>query len=346
MFAVALGFPIAGVLPALPLQAQQLQAALSGLVKDQSGTPIAGATVTVRSGETVVVQTTTDGNGLFRFSGAPAQYRVDITAGNFQPIRDAEIPFSADGPSQFTLDTGLFGTTETARSSHRPPARPGASRLGESPVQQEADRRPWEMGVLFQGGLGLTENRSGFRFLLAGAHVGKVLTTGSGSGLLRGNFEYAAEVLPYWQAFTPRFQKVSCGADPGATIYSCSAPYTVGGTYSGVSVTPIMLRWNFTHGERWMPWVQGAGGLVWTDHKFPAVGNLNRGDLSSNGIHGDTSVWNFTPQFGVGTHLFVRAHRSLDFSANAVHISSASLGDRNPGVNASVQFSLGYAWWK
>ena len=38
--------------------------------------------------------------------------------------------------------------------------------------------------------------------------------------------------------------------------------------------------------------------------------------------------------------------RSIDFSANAVHVSSASLGDKNPGVNASVQFTIGYSWWK
>jgi hypothetical protein len=49
---------------------------------------------------------------------------------------------------------------------------------------------------------------------------------------------------------------------------------------------------------------------------------------------------------GVGFHYFLRPRRSIDFSANAVHISSASLGDKNPGVNASVQFSVGYTWWK
>jgi len=57
-------------------------------------------------------------------------------------------------------------------------------------------------------------------------------------------------------------------------------------------------------------------------------------------------VWNFTPQGGVGMHYFFKDKRSVDFSANAVHISSASLGDKNPGVNASVQVSLGYTWWK
>ena len=42
----------------------------------------------------------------------------------------------------------------------------------------------------------------------------------------------------------------------------------------------------------------------------------------------------------------IKPKRSISFAANAVHISSASLGDHNPGVNASVQFQLGYSWWK
>jgi hypothetical protein len=139
---------------------------------------------------------------------------------------------------------------------------------------------------------------------------------------------------------------------------TCSAPFPSGGTYTGASVTPIILRWNFTHGRRMMPWVQGAGGLVWTDHKYPGFGvppSAGAGIygppesvylLANDGPNTETSVWNFTPQFGVGVHYFVRARRSIDVSANAVHISSSSLGDKNPGVNASVQFSIGYSWWK
>ena len=93
------------------------------------------------------------------------------------------------------------------------------------------------------------------------------------------------------------------------------------------------------------PWVQGAGGLLWTNHKYPAYGStvLN---LSNDGPNAETSVWNFTPQGGVGLHYFVSRTRSVDFGVNAVHISSASLGDRNPGVNASLQVNLGYSWWK
>ena len=38
--------------------------------------------------------------------------------------------------------------------------------------------------------------------------------------------------------------------------------------------------------------------------------------------------------------------RSIDLGVNGVHISSASLGDRNPGVNASIQVQVGYTFWK
>jgi hypothetical protein len=121
-----------------------------------------------------------------------------------------------------------------------------------------------------------------------------------------------------------------------------------------VSITPIVLRWTFAGKGRLTPWVQGAGGLLWTNHKYPAFGGVptnpqggvSTNPIGDNGPNDDTSVWNFTPQFGVGAHWFTGARRSVDFGANAIHISSASLGDKNPGINASVQFTVGYSWWK
>jgi lipid A 3-O-deacylase len=181
--------------------------------------------------------------------------------------------------------------------------------VNESPVAKVANSIPWEYGALIQGGNGLTENRDGFHFLMAGGHLGKVLTPELGHGLLKGNFEYAVEVFPFWQSYTPKFQKASCFAVP-----------TAGTTFIGP-------------------------GLLWTNHKYPAFGS-NVLNLTNDGPNSDASVFNFTPQGGVGFHYFVKDRRSVDFSANAVHISSASLGDKNPGVNASVQFSLGYTWWK
>jgi lipid A 3-O-deacylase len=215
----------------------------------------------------------------------------------------------------------------------------------ETPFHRAGNHLPFEFGALIQGGNGLTEDRDGFRFLMAGAHAGKVLYNNNAQGMWRGNFEYAVELFPYWQSFTPTFQRANCTAIPNSNDINCSPLYTVGGTYTGVSVTPIILRWNFSGTRRISPWVQGAGGLIWTNHKYPGFGStvLN---LNNDGPNADTSVWNFTPQFGVGFHYFIKPRRSIDFSANAVHISSASLGDKNPGVNASVQFSIGYTFWK
>ena len=202
-----------------------------------------------------------------------------------------------------------------------------------------------EVGALVQGGMGVTDNRGGFKFLMAGVHAGKVLTGDFGRGALRGSFEYAVEVFPFWQSYTPTFQRANCVAAPGTAVTACSPLYTVGGTYTGVSATPIILRWNFSGTRRLTPWAQAAGGLLWTNHKYPAFGSpvLN---LTNDGPNTEASVWNFTPQGGIGVHYFVRPRRSIDLGANAVHISSASLGDKNPGVNATVQFSIGYTWWQ
>jgi lipid A 3-O-deacylase len=207
-----------------------------------------------------------------------------------------------------------------------------------APAKAALATDPWEVGAFFQGGIG-EGDRSSFSFTSAGVRAGKVITDPHLRGPLRGQFEYAVEVMPYWQSFTP-------GPHSALTeyVYQGHTGYAVfpygGGTYTGVSITPIILRWNFEPGRRFAPWAQGAGGLIYTTHKYPPD------ILVEHGQPGATSVFNFTPQFGVGFHYFVKPRRSIDFAANAIHISSASLGDRNPGVNASVQFQIGYTWWK
>jgi lipid A 3-O-deacylase len=224
-----------------------------------------------------------------------------------------------------------------------------------NPVKQV--NRPWDFGVLVQGGFGVTQNRSGFKFFTVGVHAGKVLTPTVGHGLLRGNFEYAVEVFPFWQSYTPTSMRQNCiyvAVPPfGVQEASCSTPFKIGGTFTGVSITPDILRWNFAGTRRFAPWMQGAGGLVWTNHKYPgfggppiSTGGVSNSTIGDNGSNADTSVWNFTPQFGVGAHYFLSSKRSIDIGANAIHVSSASLGDRNPGVNASVQVTVGYSWWK
>jgi len=224
-----------------------------------------------------------------------------------------------------------------------------------NPVQQEV--RPFNFGALVQSGVGVTEDRGGFTFFMAGVRAGKVLSLVHGRGVVRGNFEFGMEAFPFWQSYTPTSLRQNCTVATGpfgGLGADCSLPFTIGGTFTGMSITPVILRWNLSGTRRFAPWVQGAGGLLWTNHKYPAfggppinaTGGFSYSTLGDNGPNDETSVWNFTPQFGVGVHYFTRANRSIDLGANAIHISSASLGDKNPGINASMQFTLGYSWWK
>ncbi len=291
------------------------QTKLSGHVQERDGASLAGADVSVKIGHKEVAHKTTDANGVFSFDGDPGTYDVTIALPKYVSMKSALVSFQAGKPQPIIL-------------------RPVGFMAGEG----------WEYGVLVQGGTGLEQN-SDYKFLLAGGHLGKVLTPEYGHNLLKGNFEYAVEVFPLWQSYTPTFQKLNCPV--GATKASqCKGPTTSGGTYRGISITPIILRWNLTSNKKWMPWIQGAGGMLYTTRKYPGIGSLNVADPTETGPSADTSVWNFTPQFGIGTHYFFKPKRSIDFSANAVHISSASLGDKNPGVNTGVQFSVGYTWWK
>ena len=212
----------------------------------------------------------------------------------------------------------------------------------DNPVTQVRNARSWEYGPFVSGGSGVGD-RSNYKFFSAGFQVGKPITPVLHAGFLSGQFEYGANIMPLWQAYTPAAHTAifTCVL-PGGGTTSCVLP-VAGGTYTGVSLTPVIFRWNFlTQSRRIQPWFQGAGGLIYTSREFPP----SYSSTTLYTVDGSTSVWNFSPQGGIGLHYFTREKRSIDLGINAVHISSASLGDRNPGVNASIQFQLGYTFWK
>lgn len=165
----------------------------------------------------------------------------------------------------------------------------------------------------------------------AGFAIGKPQTSSHGPGILRGRGEAVLELMPFWLADYPKQTITDCVQGQSCGQVLNWGPYR----RYGASVTPFLLRWNFTKDEprRALPWAQLGGGLLWTNHKFPMQG-------------GSTSVINFTPQVGVGESVFVGKNQSLDFAVKAVHISNAGLGDNNPGLNVTLQFSAGYSWWK
>jgi lipid A 3-O-deacylase len=240
-------------------------------------------------------------------------------------VAAAETPMSA---SESEDDSGPAVATSAATDSDT-----------DNPVAAVRKNQSWEFGPFANWGTGLG-NRDDFKFFWAGVQGGKVLTDVVHAGIFSGQFQFGANIMPLWQAYTPP-------PHIATFLYPCSTGtcYFVapdgGGTYYGVALTPVILRWNFlTHSRRVQPWFQGAGGLIYTTHKFPPD------QLVPHGTPGGTSVFNFSPQGGAGVHYFVRPKRSIDVELNAVHISSASLGDRNPGVNASLQLQVGYTFWK
>lgn len=261
------------------------------------------------------------------------------------------VPASAQKPASQPAFSGVDSTANhsLALDSHSSEVEEGGNSTGpaampkaqdDSPVAEVREKRLWELAPFVNGGKGVG-NRADFKFLWAGFELGKPVTPVLHAGILTGQFELAGNIMPLWLAFTPApgLQTRMCIGPSGATI-----PCIVlvgGGTYHGLSLTPVIFRWNFlTRSRRIQPWFQGAGGLIYTTHKFPPD------VLVPSGIPGGTSVWNFSPQGGIGIHYFTQARRSIDLGVNAVHISSASLGDRNPGVNASIQIQLGYTFWK
>jgi lipid A 3-O-deacylase len=239
---------------------------------------------------------------------------------------------SAQTPNQPT-SAGNFGTRQSVVAmENTDPA--------DSPVSQVRNARSWEMGPFGYWGTGVG-NRSSYKFFAAGFQIGKPITPVLHAGILSGQFELGGNVMPIWQGYTPgpHLQLFKC-ITPSNIPVDCYVPVG-GGTFTGVSITPVIFRWNFlTRSSRIQPWFQGAGGLIYTTHKYPPDVQV------VHGTPGGTSVWNFTPQGGIGVHYFLRSKRSIDLAVNAVHISSASLGDRNPGVNASLQVQVGYTWWK
>jgi len=146
--------------------------------------------------------------------------------------------------------------------------------------------------------------------------------------------------MPLWQAYTPppHEQAYTCETMTGQFI-TCDLPFG-GGTFYGVSVEPVIFRWNFlTRSRRLQPWFQAAGGVIYTTHKYPPNVMSNNDPTKGPIVDGGTSVWNFSPQGGVGVHYFIRNKRSIDarkFGSSSmtrtVDFASVMTVTRNQGI--------------
>ena len=170
---------------------------------------------------------------------------------------------------------------------------------------------PWDFGIWAGGGLsvpGGTKDTQAFNF---GLRFGKVLTGINGSGWLRGNFEWSADLMPVYYIWQPDIKAGGRVVLPGKNAF-------------GWGVNPLNLQWNFgSHNFR--PYAELGGGTLSTSVDVPAT----------------TSTFNFVTHGGIGVRLFRSAKNALNMSVRYEHISNAGLTRPNPGIN-TVQFGIGY----
>ena len=191
--------------------------------------------------------------------------------------------------------------TPDAAAAALPPVPLPPTSLAPAPPRYQGD---WEFGITAGGGHSVAGGTSDTGVFNANVRLGYVLTQEHGPGALKGTLEYAAEVTPV----NVIFQQTN--------VY-------------GFSFTPVLLKWNFTSGQKVVPYLEVGGGVLFTSSDVPA----------------GTNDVNFTPQAAFGLQFFRRENRAVSAAVRYVHISSAGLAAPNPGIN-TVQFTLGYHWWK
>lgn len=238
------------------------------------------------------------------------QSQLDRTCYSNSPkrsLRSLAVKFLLPAMLVFGLATALAAQSASTSSSSTAQSNvPSNAADNGDWVHQSLGQHAIQLGILAGGGTGLGHS-DGTQFGYAGGRGGIILSPEFLPGFLRGNFEWAADVLPMYVVFPPQ-----------------SAVW-------GGSIRPVIWQWNFTSGRKIAPYVAAVGGIVFTRQNVPP---------------GDTSQVNFTPGIAFGSNVFVKPHRALFFEGSIAHLSSASLGNRNPGYNVNFFFTVGYSWFK
>jgi lipid A 3-O-deacylase len=177
-----------------------------------------------------------------------------------------------------------------------------ASRAQAGPVDGEHDLQIWT-----GGGHGLNGSTANSGVWNVGLRYGWILTGPVGPGFLRGQFEYAVDVVPVFLVV----QKF--------------------GTAYGFGLNPFALKWNFTKPRKVVPYFELGGGTLFTNTEVPpGTSQINFTTSGALGLHflrskyywntelrfmhiSNASIANLNPgintlQLRVGFGLFTRSH--------------------------------------
>jgi lipid A 3-O-deacylase len=193
--------------------------------------------------------------------------------------------------------------------------------LSQDYVHSTFQSKPVEVGVW--GGYGNGIGKAGdWRFIEGGMRFGKVLTGEVGSGFFRGNLEFSGDAIPLYLVHQPVIVQTA----PNVFLRTGATQTIYGG-----GINPFVVKWNFTRGKKIVPFAGIDGGALFTSQDMPQP---------------DTSVVNFASGAEFGAHFFRSEKHAITLSGHVLHISNASIGNHNPGLNTTLHFRLGYTWFK
>ena len=123
------------------------------------------------------------------------------------------------------------------------------------------------------GGHGLNGSTANSGVWNVGLRYGWILTGPVGPGFLRGQFEYAVDVVPVFVVV----QKF--------------------GTAYGFGLNPFALKWNFTKPRKVVPYFELGGGTLFTNINVPpGTSQVNFTSSSALGMHFLRSKYNFSAE--------------------------------------------------
>lgn len=143
-----------------------------------------------------------------------------------------------------------------------------ASRAQAGPEPGGNDLQLWT-----GGGHGLNGSTASSDVWNVGARYGWILTAPHGPGFLRGEFEYAVDVVPLF-----------------VVVQRKSDAY-------GIGLNPFALKWNFTKPRRVVPYFEIGGGTLFTNvNTPPGTSRVNFTTSGALGLHFLRSKYNWSAE--------------------------------------------------
>jgi lipid A 3-O-deacylase len=192
---------------------------------------------------------------------------------------------------------GLFSALQPIHAGQQISDGKNSAAVAESPFVKGGNELELSAGAFGSLETSGDPTRPNTGFALGSLRFGRMLTSPSGSGCLRGNWEILAGVF-------------------GGGIFE--------GPGNALGGADVLLRYNFVQpGARVVPFFQIGGGGVFSDAAHD--------DQIQHLIGSD---WSFVLEGEAGARFLLSSHWAITVGAQFYHISNADIAVRNRGLNA------------